>query len=246
MKALQRRTKIVCTLGPSTFSVSAIRRLIQGGMNVARLNFAHGNEKIFTKVMSRIRNESKKLGRHVSIMQDLAGPKLRTGDLNKESIRLKTGRTLLITTKKILGDESMISIPYAPLPKILKKGNSIVLDDGLIELCVTKIDKKYIQTRVKVGGILKSHKGVNIPFIKRKFVALTEKDKEDIQFGLRNKVDMMALSFIRSAHDIIELKKLLPQSRRPVIVAKIEKPEALDHLDDIIEESDAIWWLEGI
>ncbi len=240
-----RRAKIVCTLGPATFSKEAIEKLIRAGMDVARLNFSHGDYSIYKKVIRNIRVLSRKLKKQIVIMQDLQGPKLRVGELAEETVLLKSGKKITITTRPILGHEKLISVPYKPLPHFLHKGNSILIDDGLIELKVLRKKKNMIECVVVNGGVLKEHKGVNIPYVKRKESALTLKDKKDLAFGVRHGVDIVALSFIRSSNDILELKRIIPKSRKISIVAKIEKPEALDHFDKILEVSDGIMVARG-
>ena len=240
-----RRAKIICTIGPATFSERAITRLIKAGMDVARLNFSHGDYADYKRIIKTIRKQSKKLGKPVAILQDLQGPKIRTGRLKASSIKLQLGQVLTVTTKKIFGDERRISIPYKPLPHLLKKGNSILIDDGLLELKVISTSKEDIRCRVIAGGILKEHKGVNIPYVKREVPALTKKDIEDLKFGLKNNVDHIALSFVRSEHDIRALKRRIPKNKKVCVIAKIEKPEAMDHLDEILKEVDGIMVARG-
>ena len=240
-----RKAKIVCTMGPATFSESAIARLIRAGMDIARLNFSHGDYEDYKRLIKTIRRQSKKLGRPVTILQDLQGPKIRTGKLKTSSIKIKNGELLTITTKNIFGDDKRISIPYKPLPQLLKKGNSILMDDGLLELKVLSTSKEEIRCRIIAGGILKEHKGVNIPYVKREVPALTKKDIKDLKFGLKNNVDHIALSFVRSEHDIRALKRRIPKNKKVCIIAKIEKPEAIDHLDEILQEVDGIMVARG-
>ncbi|MBI2608437.1 MAG: pyruvate kinase [Deltaproteobacteria bacterium] len=242
---LKRKAKIICTIGPSSSSPSCIAKLIQAGMDIARLNFSHGDYPEYKKIIRNIRSQSKKIGKFVAIMQDLQGPKIRVGDLKNKGVRLKSGQTLYITTRKVIGDQSEISIPYHALPHLLKRGNSILLDDGLIELEVLSTSSTRLKCCVKVGGFLKEHKGVNLPYIKSRTVALTGKDKKDLKFALKEGVDMIALSFVRSAHDILVLKNLIPHNKNMCVVAKIEKPEAFDDLDNIIKVSDAVMVARG-
>ncbi len=240
-----RRAKIVCTLGPATFSPDAIGKLMLTGMDVARLNFSHGDYSIYDRVIRTIREKSRKLKKFVPIVQDLQGPKLRTGELENKEIELKHGQRILITTQDVMGTGEMISVPFQPLPRLLKSGNSILIDDGLIELKVLRSKGHVIECRVVSGGILKEHKGVNIPYVKTKETSLTLKDKRDLAFGIRKDVDFIALSFVRSAHDILELRKRIPKSKKIGIIAKIEKREAIDHFDEILEVSDGIMIARG-
>ena len=240
-----RKAKIICTIGPATFSESAIARLINAGMDVARLNFSHGDYRDYKRLIKTIRKQSKKLNKPVTILQDLQGPKIRTGRLKSSSIKIKNGKMITVTTKKIFGDEKRISIPYKPLPQLLKKGNSILIDDGLLELKVISTTREEIRCRVVAGGVLKEHKGVNIPYVKREVHALTKKDIRDLKFGLKNNVDHIALSFVRSEHDIRVLKRRIPKNKKVCIIAKIEKPEAIDHLDQILQEVDGVMVARG-
>ncbi|MBI3017562.1 MAG: pyruvate kinase, partial [Deltaproteobacteria bacterium] len=240
-----RRAKIVCTLGPATFSPGAIENLIQTGMDVVRLNFSHGDYSIYDRVIRTIREKSHRLKKFIPIIQDLQGPKLRTGELENKEVELKRGQRLLITTKDVMGTEEIISVPFQPLPKLLKSGNPILIDDGLIELKVLRSKGHVIECRVVNGGILKEHKGVNIPYVKTTGTSLTLKDKKDLAFGIRKDVDFIALSFVRSSHDILELRKRIPKSKKIGIIAKIEKREAIDHFDEILEVSDGIMIARG-
>src|SRR3989338_8746689 len=240
-----RRAKIVCTLGPATFSSDAIEKLILTGMDVARLNFSHGDYSIYDRVIRTIREKSQRLKKFIPIVQDLQGPKLRTGELENKELELKNGQRLLVTTQEVMGTEEMISVPFQPLPRLLKSGNSILIDDGLIELKVLRSRGHVIECRVVNGGLLKEHKGVNIPYVKTKETSLTLKDKKDLAFGIRKDVDFVALSFVRSAHDILELRKRIPKSKKIGIIAKIEKREAIDAFDEILEVSDGIMIARG-
>src|SRR3989338_4103693 len=240
-----RRAKIVCTLGPATFSSDAIEKLILTGMDVARLNFSHGDYSIYDRVIRTIREKSQRLKKFIPIVQDLQGPKLRTGELENKELELKNGQRLLVTTQEVMGTEEMISVPFQPLPRLLKSGNSILIDDGLIELKVLRSKGHVIECGVVNGGVLKEHKGVNIPYVKTKEASLTLKDKKDLAFGIRKEVDFVALSFVRSAHDILELRKRIPKSKKIGIIAKIEKREAIDAFDEILEVSDGIMIARG-
>lgn len=240
-----RRAKIVCTLGPATFEESAIERLMKLGMDVARLNFSHGDYKTFEKVIRIVRQKSQKLHKNVTIIQDLQGPKIRTGKLTSGEVLLKRGQRLLISTKDVVGNEKIISVPYRPLPSLLKRGNAILIDDGLIELKVLRTGKNLIEAQVMNGGVLKENKGVNLPYIRTKGVTLTPKDKKDLAFGIRMGVDFVALSFVRSGQDIWALRKLIPKTKKIGIIAKIEKREAIDRFDEILEASDAVMIARG-
>lgn len=240
-----RHAKVICTIGPATFSPKIIEDLIIVGMDVARLNFSHGDSSTYERVIRTIREKSRKLKKPVTIIQDLQGPKIRTGKLCVEKIPLKKGAHILITTQNVIGDEKMISIPYLPLPRLLKKGNSILIDDGLIELRVLETKSHFIECVVINGGNLREHKGVNIPYIKTKGEALTFKDKKDLAFGIRQGIDFVAMSFVRRGDDIETLRRRIPKSKNIGIIAKIEKREAIDHFDEILEVSDAIMVARG-
>ncbi|MBI4041403.1 MAG: pyruvate kinase [Deltaproteobacteria bacterium] len=240
-----RRAKIICTLGPSTFSEAQIENLIRAGMDIVRLNFSHGNDDTYRQVIQIIREKSKKLKKFVPILQDLQGPKIRIGELKKATITLKKGQKIMVTTQNIHGDEKKISIPYEPLPNLMDKGNRILIDDGLIELAVEDISGKEMKCRVLNEGILKAHKGVNVPYLKTDGVSLTAKDLKDLEFGLQHNVDFVALSFVRSVKDIENLRRKLPEMKGIGIIAKIEKREAVDVFDEILEVSDGIMVARG-
>ena len=240
-----RHAKIVCTLGPATFSRSAIEELMLKGMDIARLNFSHGDYRIYQRVIDAVRKSSRKLGKPVTIIQDLQGPKIRTGELIGKQVFLEEGQRIRITTRKMLGNGKMFSIPYASFPQWLRKGNLILIDDGLIELRVLKIEKGIVACRVVAGGMLHEHKGVNLPYVKIRGEPLTLKDKRDLAFGIRHGVDFVAMSFVCDPNDIRELKKRIPKSSSIGVIAKIEKPEAIDKFDEILAISDAIMIARG-
>jgi pyruvate kinase len=240
-----RRAKIVCTLGPATFSPKAIEGLIRAGMDVARLNFSHGDYQTYRKVIRLIRDKRAKLKKHVTILQDLQGPKIRTGRLETGKVKLKKGASIVVTTKDIVGSAKRISIPYQPLSKLLKKGNRILIDDGLLELSVERLQGSDIFCHVIAGGFLGEKKGVNLPYLQSMHVGLTAKDQKDLIFGVQQGVDFVALSFVRSAADIVNLRKKIPGKRKIGIIAKIEKREAIDVFDEILEVSDGIMVARG-
>lgn len=240
-----RRAKIVCTLGPATFSANMIEKLIRAGMDVARLNFSHGDHATYQRVIRTVRQIAQKLGKTITIVQDLQGPKIRTGKLNDNKIVLKPRQRILLTTKNIIGNEKVISVPYRPLPRLLKKGNLILIDDGLIELKVLRTNTHSIECVVITGGDLRENKGVNLPYIKTVHSAMTSKDQKDLLFGIRAKVDFVAISFVCRAHDILALRKRIPKTSQIGVIAKIEKREAIDHFDDILEVSDAVMVARG-
>ncbi|MFN3532289.1 MAG: pyruvate kinase [Candidatus Brocadia sp.] len=240
------KTKIVCTIGPACNSPSMIEELINAGMHVARLNFSHGTLPDHEDTIKNIRLISAQLKKPVAIIQDLSGPKIRIGTLCKESIILKAGDQFTLTNKVVEGNEKTASITYPLLPDYVSAGDSILLCDGEIELKVIRRDNTDIVCQVIVGGVLTARKGINIPSRSLPIPSLTEKDKRDLNFGIENDVDYVALSFVKNADDILQLKELVHQKNKDIpVIAKIEKHEALDHLEDIIKTADAIMVARG-
>jgi pyruvate kinase len=253
-----RRTKIVCTIGPATSSEEQLERLMRAGMNVARLNFSHGTHDEHAVVIERIRAISARLGCSIAILQDLQGPKIRTGALQGgQPVRLVDGADVTITTRQVAGDAQTISTTYTPLPEDVKAGDCILLDDGLMELRVLGCGGTDVQCQVVHGGMLKEHKGINLPGVAVSAPALTEKDRADLKFGVTHDVDYVALSFVRKPQDVLEAQRLIAylqaqQSGRhrhpPVsipLIAKLEKPEAVAHLDEILEVVDGVMVARG-
>ncbi len=242
-----KRTKIVATIGPSSSSKEVLKDMILAGMNVCRLNFSHGAYEDHSEVIKNIRALNDKLGLNVAILADLQGPKIRTGEMQKSGVVLEVNETVLVQTDKIVGTEKMFSINYSKLPEDVKKGELILLDDGKLMLEVTKTDgKKQITCKVIQGGVLSSNKGVNFPNTKISMPSLTEKDELDLSFAIEQDVDWIGLSFVRSARDMIDLKhKISAAGAKAKVIAKIEKPEALECIDDIINESDGIMVARG-
>lgn len=245
-----KNTKIVCTLGPSSDSVSEITDLIHAGMNVARLNFSHGSYEHHTKIITNLRKAEKITGRRIAILQDLQGPKIRLGILPEEGIQVKKGETITLTIKKIVGKktkkEILIPIQYKDIVKDAKAKDILLISDGIIEIKITKITKENLFCKVTAGGLLKSNQGVNSSTASISAQPITEKDKKDLAFGLKNNVDYIALSFVRSPKDIQELRKLIFKHKKTTkIVAKIERHEAVANLDKIIEIADALMVARG-
>ena len=242
-----KRTKIVATIGPSSSSKEVLKEMIKAGMNVCRLNFSHGTYEDHADVIQRIEELNEELGLNVAILADLQGPKIRTGEMTEDSVELKVGEQVIVQTDEIIGTEEVFSINYSKLPEDVKKGELILLDDGKIMLEVIKTDgKKQITCKVIQGGKLSSNKGVNFPNTKISMPSLTEKDEQDLSFALDQDVDWIGLSFVRSARDMIDLKhRISSVGAKAKVIAKIEKPEALDCIDDIISESDGIMVARG-
>ena len=241
-----RKTKIVCTIGPASASDKVLTGLIESGMNVARLNFSHGDYDFHKKVIEKIRRIARRLDRPVAILQDLPGPKIRIGAVADNRIRLQARRPFVLTTRKILGSELAVSVNFNELTQAVKKGDPILLGDGEIELEATQVGKDEVKCRVIVGGILGSHKGIHFPQSSLNIRSLTHRDKQDLAFGLEQKVDLIALSFVRNADDIVYARREMKNRGSTIpIIAKIEKHEALDHIDAILEKVDGIMVARG-
>lgn len=243
-----KKTKIVCTIGPASESEEMLEKLILAGMNVARLNFSHGNQDEHQKRIDTIKKVSKKLGIPVAIMLDTKGPEIRLGDFKDGPIELEIGDIFTLTTRDILGDETIVSISHEGLPQDVEVGNSILIDDGLVELEVKEIKNETdIVCEVKNRGQLSNHKGVNVPNVKISLPAVTEKDREDIIFGIRNNVDFIAASFIRKKEDINEIRMILEDHHGEFIrlIPKIENQEGIDNIDEILIASDGLMVARG-
>jgi pyruvate kinase len=273
-----RATKIVCTIGPASRSEEILERLMLAGMNVARLNFSHGTHEEHAEVIARIRRIAARLGKAVAILQDLQGPKIRTGTLQPQgTVLLTPGAPFTLTTLPVPGDASRVSTTYQHLPLDVKAGDHILLADGLLELEVTETTATDVCCRVLHGGVLGEHKGINLPGVAVSAPALTEKDADDLRFGVEQQVDYVALSFVRQASDIEAARKViaeargrlaekpspLPASAQPSaqasvrasasskaaeslpIIAKLEKPEAITHLNAILEAADGVMVARG-
>lgn len=243
---MQRKTKIVATIGPASGNSKTLSALIDAGLNVARINFSHGTHEsngAYIRVLQKV-SRAKKVS--IAILQDLSGPKIRIGDFAAGMITLKTGQTFTLTTEKIAGDEKRVSVSYAGLPREVRAGLSILLDDGKLRLEILSTTKTEIVSKVLNGGTIVGRRGVNVPGAYLSLRSLTEKDRKDLEFGLASGVDMVALSFVRTVEDIEQLKKLLGKKREEVsIIAKIETAEAMEHLDAIIAAADGIMVARG-
>lgn len=246
MNKTVRKTKIVATLGPVSSSPKMLHKLMQAGVDIFRLNFSHGDNSEKHKLIANIREVSARMGRDVGILADLQGPKIRTGKMKDDAMPLVKGDEVTITTADILGENGMIPTIYRELPRDVHSGSRILLDDGLLELKVMSVRGEEVQCQVITGGILKNNKGINLPGVKVSAPSLTEKDRSDLFFCLGESVDFIALSFVRTAEDVEELKRIISASGRQVpIVAKIEKPEALRNFDKILKVADAIMVARG-
>ncbi|MCK9423992.1 MAG: pyruvate kinase [Bacteroidales bacterium] len=247
MQNFIRRTKIVATIGPASSSADMIRKLIEAGMDVARLNFSHGKYEDHAQVIKYLRDISEELDKPVTIMQDLQGPKIRVGQLPGGKTEIKTGEFInLVPENEFNNKPYTIPIDYPYLAEEAKPGMQVLLADGLFELLVTAIDGNTVQCQVVEGGCLSSRKGVNFPNLNLRLPSLTDKDIRDLEFGLDQGVDWVSLSFVRSAEDVKVLKKMIVDKGyfKPVI-AKIEKPQAIDHLEEIVDEVNGIMVARG-
>ncbi|MFB3080894.1 MAG: pyruvate kinase [Nitrosomonadaceae bacterium] len=241
-----RRTKIVCTIGPVSDSEEVLGKLMDAGMNVARLNFSHGTHEQHQTVIERIRKVAAEKNKPIAILQDLAGPKIRIRDFKDGFINLTPGETFTLTTEDIAGDKLRVSVTYPKLPNEVKAGDRILLADGSIQLEVKKTDANNVICEVGVGGELSSKKGINLPGSSLSVEALTAKDREDLKFGLEHNVDYVAMSFVRRQEDIQQITKIMKENIKPVpIIAKIEKHEAIENIDDILKVVDGIMVARG-
>lgn len=243
---MQRQTKIVCTIGPATSGEAKLEALVEAGMNVARLNFAHGNHAQHGVVLARIRTIAARLDTPIAVLQDLGGPKVRIGTVAGGSITLDAGHPLVLTTEPVEGSTSRVSVSYANLPREVEAGDALLLADGTIELRVERVTDTDIYCRVVVGGRLSSCKGVTVPSGLSGLPVVGEKDLEDLRFGLEQDVDYVGVSFVRSAEDVRTVRAHIEAlGGKARVVAKIETQAALDHFDAIADAADGIMIARG-
>ena len=242
-----RRAKIICTIGPASNSEAVMRDLLRLGMDVARLNFSHGSHEEHAHNIARLRRAADREQRTVCVLQDLQGPKIRTGQLERhEPVSLKTGSRVTITPRNLLGTATRISTTFPDLAREVTAGTRILLSDGLIELRVRACRGNDVICEVIHGGVLGEHKGINLPGIALSIPALTEKDRKDLEFGLQHGIDAVALSFVRSAADVRMAKQIIASQGAEIpVIAKLEKPQAIDHLEEILEVADAVMVARG-
>lgn len=241
-----RRTKIVCTIGPSSNSAFVIADLLKAGLDVARINFSHGTYKDHARYIRTLRRMAKQLDLPIAVMQDLPGPKERTGKMKKGGVVLNAGNEFVVTTKLVLGDEQQVSVDLPDLPKHVKLGDIIFLGDGTIKLEIAAISTHYIKCKVITGGRLGDNQGFNIPGVNLGIASITEDDWRHLDFGVKYKVDFVAISFIKEAEDILKVRRFLQQKgATSMLVAKIERHEALDNLDEILEAADGVMVARG-
>ena len=242
-----RKTKIVCTIGPASESVTVLKELMKAGMNVARINFSHGGIEEQLDKINNVKQAREELGKPIALMLDTKGPEIRTGKLDSAPVELRTGGKFVLTTKDIVGSRTRVSITYKKLYKEVKVKNTILLDDGKIELKVEKIENEEIHCKVVHGGYLGNRKGVNVPNVKVNIPNLTEKDIEDIKAGAQHGFDYIAASFIRKAEDVQDIRALLKENggEKIKIISKIENREGIDNFDSILRASDGIMIARG-
>lgn len=241
------RTKIVATMGPATADIAVLESMFNEGLDICRINFSHGDYSAVEKTISNIRELNKKLNRHVGILGDLQGPKLRIGMVKDNGVTLVNGEDITITTKELEGDDTILYITYPQFPQDVKVGETVLIDDGKIHLKVLETNgKDHVRCRITVGGHLSSKKGVNLPNTKISLPCLTVKDIRDLDFALNHDFDWIGLSFVRSVTDIVELKDIIKnRGKRTRVIAKIEKPEAIREIDNIIDVTDGIMVARG-
>ena len=241
-----RRAKIVCTLGPATATPEIVTALVEAGMDVARLNLSHGEQAVHAKSYEMVRRASAQTGRGVGILADLQGPKIRLGRFSAGPVELHSGETFTITTRDVLGDANICGTTYSGLPGDCKPGDRILIDDGKVGLEVTEVTKDSVITRVTEAGVVSDNKGINLPGVAVSVPALSTKDIDDLRWALQQGVDMIALSFVRSAEDIKDVHKIMDEeSRRIPVIAKIEKPQAVENLAEIVQAFDGIMVARG-
>jgi len=242
-----RRAKIVCTLGPASSTPERIGELMDAGMDVVRLNFSHGSHEDHARMLQIVRAEAERRARAIAVLLDLQGPKIRVGRFETGQAELRPGAAFTITTDtSVIGDQHRVSTTYPGLPQDVRPGDTILLDDGYLSLAVRAVRDREVETIVVAGGMLKNNKGINLPGVEVSAPALSDKDRIDIGFALRHNVDYVALSFVRRPEDVIEAKRLLTADGIEIpVIAKLEKPQAIDRLDDIIEVSDGCMVARG-
>jgi pyruvate kinase len=243
------RTKIVCTIGPASREPEQLTKLIRAGMDVARLNFSHGDQAGHAETIRRVREAAEQVGKPVAILGDLQGPKLRMGVMREGGVPIQSGEKLVITTDDIVGEPGRVPVQYDLLPEAVREGDRILVDDGLLELVVREVSETDIVTEVLAGGILNSNKGINLPRAALDIPAITEKDRSDLAFAIEQGLDWIALSFVRTASEVWDLKGYIRQlsafGRQTPVISKIEKPEAINNIDEIVEASDGVMVARG-
>jgi pyruvate kinase len=246
---MPRFAKIVATIGPACQDEGILTELLRAGMNVARLNFSHGSHEDHARVIAQLRRLADQLNRSIMILQDLQGPKIRTGEITGGQVQLERGQGLTLTTQPVAGDANCVAVDFPQLLESARPGGRILLDDGNLELTITAVKSDCVETQVVLGGTLKSHKGVNLPGVDLDIPGFTEKDQDDLAFGLQAGVDAVAISFVRTPKDVQVVReaitRLAPGRAFTPIIAKLERPEALKNLDEIIALADGVMVARG-
>lgn len=246
MDQVKKNAKIIATIGPASRTKEMIWKLHQSGANIFRLNFSHGSHDDHKKVIDWVRELNDENGSNITLLQDLQGPKIRTNQIINGAVEIKSGDKIQITSGDFEGNASKISTTYKTIAKDVKAGDQILIDDGNLELKVDSADGEVVDCTVVFGGMLKSRKGINLPDTEISEPSLTEKDREDLMFGIEQDVDWIALSFVRTATDLIELKDIIKSKGKDIkVIAKVEKPEAIENMDAIIEATDALMVARG-
>jgi pyruvate kinase len=243
----QKKTKIVATVGPATSSKSMLLKIIEEGVNVIRINFSHGKHEDHLPVIERVGEINKENNLNIALLADLQGPKIRIGEIENGKVKIKKGAEISFTNEKVMGSATQVYMSYSHFAKDVNVGEIILIDDGKLKVKITETDKKNnVRATFMNDGILSSNKGVNLPQTKISLPSLTPKDRADLDFALKHDIEYIGLSFVRNARDIIELKHLIQeQGKTSRVIAKIEKPEAVDDIDDIIEKTDAVMVARG-
>ena len=242
-----KRTKIVCTLGPASEKEEVLRELMKSGLNVCRMNFSHGSHEEHKGRMDLVKKLREELGQPTAILLDTKGPEIRTGQFDVPEVFLEEGQTFTVTMKDVMGNKDMCTVSYKGLANDVKAGDTILIDDGLVGLTVKEINGDDIVCEVQNSGIVKNHKGVNVPGVKVNLPAITEKDRSDIEFGIEQGIDFIAASFVRKVSDVLAIREILEENNADhiKIISKIENQEGVDNLDEIIAVSDGIMVARG-
>ncbi len=239
------KTKIICTIGPATCEVETIIKLVENGMNVARMNMSHESHEVKLAHLKNIRKAEEKIGYPIPIMVDLCGPKLRLGEIDKP-FEVKEGDEIILTSESIKGSREKVSTTYTNLPNDVSQGDPILINDGLLKFEVIEASGKDVKCRVIDGGLMQPKKGINLPGTKMTIPLITEKDKSDIEFGIKYGADFFAMSFVRNSDDIKELKSIILRKTADIpVIAKVERPDAVADIDAICDESDAVMIARG-
>lgn len=241
-----RKVKTICTIGPASASDEIVTKLMLAGMDAARLNFSHGTYKSHADTVARLQRISKAHNRPLAILQDIQGPRIRLGTFAGGQANLRTGEAFVLTTRPLIGDDFHAHVQVPNLYKDVKKGDRILVADGSLQLRVTEVEGRDIITRIVIGGVVKDHSGINLPGVHLSAATITEKDKRDIRFGQRLGVDIIAVSFVRSPEDVLIVRRMIHKARQDTLVlAKIEHPDALSNLDEILDVCDGVMLARG-